>query len=102
MRAETTAAIDSIRELVYAMRPPALDELGLAAAVTQAAAAMRRTLGRPAADGRARRPVAQLPAAVEVAAYRIAVEALTNVARHTDSPEATVVLARSETCLASR
>lgn len=95
LRAETTAAIDSIRELVYAMRPPALDELGLAAAVTQAAASMRGRLGDPLrtvvrVDG-----VGALPAAVEVAAYRIAVEALTNVARHTDSPDATVVLALS-------
>ena len=99
LRAETTAAIDSIRELVYAMRPPALDELGLAAAVTQAATSMRgrsgnvlRTVVR--VDG-----VAQLPAAVEVAAYRIAVEALTNVARHTDSPDATVLLALAGQCL---
>jgi signal transduction histidine kinase len=93
LRAETTAAIESVRELVYAMRPPALDELGLAGAVTQAAASMRGRSGDPLrtvvrVDG-----VEQLPAAVEVAAYRIAVEALTNVARHTDSPEASVVLA---------
>jgi two-component system NarL family sensor kinase len=39
--------------------------------------------------------VEQLPAAVEVAAYRIAVEALTNVARHTDRPEARVLLRRA-------
>ena len=90
---ETTAAIESIRELVYAMRPPALDELGLAGAVIQAAATIRGRSGGPrcarrcAADG-----VEQLPAAVEVAAYRIAVEALTNVARHTDCREASVEL----------
>lgn len=92
LRAETTRAIESIRELVYAMRPPALDELGLAGALTQAAASMRGRSGDllgtvVRADG-----VDQLPAAVEVAAYRIAVEALTNVARHTDSREATVAL----------
>ncbi|MEO5653393.1 MAG: histidine kinase [Marmoricola sp.] len=92
LRLETTAAIESIRELVYAMRPPALDELGLTGAVVQAAATIRgrsgdllRTTVR--ADG-----VEQLPAAVEVAAYRIAVEALTNVARHTDCREASVEL----------
>ncbi len=99
LRAETTAAIESIRELVYAMRPPALDELGLAAAVTQAAQSIRvrtgellRTVVR--VDGSDR-----LPAAVEVAAYRIAVEALTNIARHTDSTEATVVLAQAGSTL---
>lgn len=94
LRAETTAAIESIRELVYAMRPPALDELGLAAAVTQAAASMRARSGDLMRTVVRVDSVGQLPAAVEVAAYRIAVEALTNVARHTDSAEATVVLTR--------
>lgn len=47
LRAETWAAIASIRELVYIMRPPALDELGLAGAVTQAAAALRCRSGQP-------------------------------------------------------
>jgi two-component system NarL family sensor kinase len=92
LRAETTAAIDSIRELVYAMRPPALDELGLAAAVTQAATAMRCRSGVPLRTTVRTDRFEHLPAAVEVAAYRIAVEALTNVARHTDSPDATVEL----------
>lgn len=92
LRAETTAAIDSIRELVYAMRPPALDELGLAAAVTQAAASMRSRSGVPLRTTVRTDTFEHLPAAVEVAAYRIAVEALTNVARHTDSPDATVEL----------
>jgi two-component system NarL family sensor kinase len=92
LRAETSAAIESIRELVYAMRPPALDELGLAGAVTQAAGSMRTRSGdlmrtEVRVDG-----VELLPAAVEVAAYRIAVESLTNVARHTHSAEATVLL----------
>jgi two-component system NarL family sensor kinase len=92
LRAQTTAAIDSIRELVYAMRPPALDELGLAAAVTQAAASMRSRSGVPLRTTVRTDTLEHLPAAVEVAAYRIAVEALTNVARHTDSPDATVGL----------
>ena len=99
LRAETTAAIGSIRELVYAMRPPALDELGLAAAVTQAAGALRGRSGELLRAVVRVDDIDQLPAAVEVAAYRIAVEALTNIARHTDSPEATVVLARSGTDL---
>ncbi|MET1060587.1 MAG: histidine kinase [Nocardioides sp.] len=99
LRAETTSAIESIRGLVYAMRPPALDELGLAAAVTQAAGSMRGRSGDPLrtvvqVDG-----IGALPAAVEVAAYRIAIEALTNITRHTDSAEATVVLARTGSCL---
>ncbi len=96
LRAETTAAIESIRELVYAMRPPALDELGLAGAITQAAGSMRGRSGEPLRTTVHVDPLEHLPAAVEVAAYRIAVEALTNIARHTDSREATVVLAVAE------
>ena len=92
LRAETSAAIDSIRELVYAMRPPALDELGLAGAVTQAAAGMRSRSGQPLRADVTATGVEHLPAAIEVAAYRIAVEGLTNVVRHTDSPEAAVLM----------
>ncbi len=40
LRAETVTAIEEIRRLVYAMRPPALDELGLVPALRQQAAAL--------------------------------------------------------------
>ncbi len=96
LRAETTAAIESIRELVYAMRPPALDELGLAGAITQAATSIRSRSGDPLRTVVRVDALEHLPAAVEVAAYRIAVEALTNIARHTDSPEAVVALTATE------
>lgn len=93
LRAETVTAIEDIRGLVYAMRPPALDELGLVGALQQ------RSIGlRTARDGplqvsvSATDDLSTLPAAVEVAAYRIIVEALTNVGRHTASSGATVSL----------
>ena len=90
LRADTVAAIEEIRQLVYAMRPPALDELGLVPALRQQAAALRSRDGSPltvtlsAAD-----PLPELSAAVEVAAYRIVIEALTNVARHSPSRSST-------------
>jgi signal transduction histidine kinase len=67
------------------LRPPALDELGLAGALYEQAARYGATPGE--ADGLVIRVdaaglPARLPAAVEVAAYRIAVEAMTNVVRH--------------------
>ncbi|HEV2029913.1 MAG TPA: histidine kinase [Candidatus Dormibacteraeota bacterium] len=75
----TRAAIADVRRIVYALRPPALDELGLIAAIRQSADV----------DGSgidicidAREGLPALPAAVEVAAYRIAQEAVTNVVRH--------------------
>jgi len=92
LRSETVTAIREIRRLVYAMRPPALDELGLVPAVVQETAMLRTPSGEPLRVTIDAPPLPQLPAAVEVAAYRIAVEALTNVARHTSSPTATVRL----------
>ncbi|MGI8646312.1 MAG: sensor histidine kinase [Nocardioides sp.] len=100
LRAETTTAIQDIRGLVYGMRPPALDELGLVPALRQQAAVVR-TRGGDALliDVDAPDDLPPLPAAVEVAAYRIVLEALTNVGRHTTSTRASVRLAHDADCL---
>jgi signal transduction histidine kinase len=89
LREELRAAIADIRRLVYDLRPPALDDLGLVAALHQLA-------DRYGAEGEQLRVSVEspeglphLPAAVEVAVYRIAQEALTNVVRH----------ARAKSCL---
>jgi signal transduction histidine kinase len=88
VRGEAQEAIADIRRLVYDLRPPALDELGLLGAIAQQASRFTTSTG---AGGDARPllvdvevvgDVGMLPAAVEVAAYRIALEAMTNVARH--------------------
>ena len=71
------------------MRPPALDELGLVPALRQQAVGLRNRDGEPVAvDVTAPDELPDLPAAVEVAAYRIVMEALTNVARHSTSASA--------------
>lgn len=93
LRAETTTAIEEIRGLVYAMRPPALDELGLVQAVRQQALALRTPDGAPLRlDLTTTDDLPPLTAAVEVAAYRVVVEALTNAVRHSGSDRATVRL----------
>jgi two-component system, NarL family, sensor kinase len=93
LRADTVTAIEEIRQLVYAMRPPALDELGLVPALRQQAQGLRHGDGSPiAVEVLAPLPLPELPAAVEVAAYRIVTEALTNVARHSTSATACVRL----------
>ena len=85
------ATITDIRRLVYDLRPPALDELGLVGAIRERVAhyqclpAVQDPAGcdkipSVAVDAPESLPV--LPAAVEVAAYRIVHEALTNVVRH--------------------
>lgn len=77
-------AIAEVRRLIDGLRPAALDELGLVAALTQRA----ESFGGIAVTGPD--PVPELPAAVEVAAYRIAVEAMTNISRHARAGHATV------------
>jgi signal transduction histidine kinase len=93
LRADTVTAIEEIRRMVYAMRPPALDELGLVPALRQQAVGLRNRAGQPVSVSVSAPEVfPDLPAAVEVAAYRIVTEALTNVARHSTSASASVRL----------
>jgi signal transduction histidine kinase len=93
LREETRMAIEDIRRLVDDLRPPALDEVGLVDALRQRADALSRD-GRDGllidVEGPAHPPV--LPAAAEVAAYRIATEAMTNVLRHSGATSCLVSL----------
>jgi signal transduction histidine kinase len=99
LQAEIRSAIADIRRLVYALRPPTLDELGLVGAIRQYAAQYDLPGTQSESDGCLRVTVEApehlpaLPAAVEVAAYRIVQEALTNVARHAHARTCTVRLA---------
>ena len=91
-------AIADIRRLVAGLRPPALDDLGLVPALREQAFDMtnrsRRADGPALAiDITASPGLPVMAAAVEVAAYRIAVEGMTNVLRHAGAKECTVRLA---------
>ena len=85
-RHDVTTALDEIRRIVDDLRPPALDELGLVGAISQHA----QRLPQLDVNVSSALPQGRLPAAVEVAAYRIATEALTNVARHAHAVHASV------------
>ncbi|HEU5035638.1 MAG TPA: histidine kinase [Nocardioides sp.] len=88
-RQDITDALADVRRLVHGLRPPALDDLGLLAALDQQAERLS------SADLRvtvAAEDVPPLSAAVEVAAYRIASEALANTARHAGARHAEVRL----------
>jgi signal transduction histidine kinase len=91
VEAHLEGVMDDLRRLVYNLRPPALDDLGLAAAVRAHAAQydlQRTAAGQTGSAGGLRITVEvpdhlpELSAAVEVAAYRIVQEALANVVRH--------------------
>jgi len=82
----TQDATADIRRLVYELRPPTLDELGLVSALREGATQYSQqgfngvyvTIDAP-------EDLPPLPAAVEVAVYRITQEALTNVVRHAEA-----------------
>lgn len=82
--------VDDVRRLVYALRPPPLDDLGLLGAIREHANSIVRRPGSIQVTLQAPRELPALPAAVEVALYRIAVEALTNVERHAHATRCTV------------
>lgn len=93
LRVQTTTAINEVRRLAQQLRPPVLDALGLIGALEQHAT----HLAPLSVDVDGVRE--QLPAAVEVAAFRIATEALTNVVRHANATRARVVVAQEGTLL---
>lgn len=98
LQAEFRSTVGEVRRLVYDLRPPTLDELGLAEAVRQRAVrynASEENGGlRIKVEASGLPP--ELPAAVEVAAYRIVQEALMNVVRHAGAGACAVRLACPE------
>jgi signal transduction histidine kinase len=79
LKEQSQQAITSIRGLIYELRPPTLDELGLVEALKEGSANYRSTLQ---VEIDAPETLPPLPAAVEVAAYHIAGEAILNAIRH--------------------
>jgi signal transduction histidine kinase len=87
LAAQIRACLDEVRQLAYGLRPPSLDEAGLVGALQRAATRLAGTV-----DVRVEAPteLPPLPAAVEVAAYRITTEALANIVRHARATQATI------------
>jgi signal transduction histidine kinase len=88
------AAVSDVRHLVYALRPPALDALGLLGALR--AHADHHNDGALRVIVEAPEQLPSLPAAVEVAAYRIALEAINNAERHAEAHTCVVRIALDE------
>jgi two-component system NarL family sensor kinase len=81
-------SVEAVRQLAYGLRPAALDELGLVGALREEGS--RFSPIKVIVEAPESLPT--LPSSVEVAAYRIAAEALTNVVRHSDAKLASVQL----------
>lgn len=94
---DVTGVLDDVRRIVHDLVPPVLDALGLEGALRQQAVAFSSA----ASDGTpglevvvlAHGPLGELPAGVELAAYRIGCEALTNVTKHAAARRCTISLA---------
>ncbi len=91
--AEQSEVIVAIRRIVHELRPPALDDLGLTRAIEQLA---ERVDGGGCAVRVESDVTHPLPAAAEVAAFRIASEGLTNARRHSGAREVVVSLASDD------
>jgi signal transduction histidine kinase len=94
---QTEADIVEVRRLVDGLRPQALDQLGLVSALRQRADEHNHAVALGSGAPRwavVADDVGALPAAVEVAAYRIAVEAVNNATRHSGGTAVTVRLRR--------
>jgi signal transduction histidine kinase len=91
LKSEVQASLADVRRLVEDLRPPALDQLGLVGAVRQQARLIsERDPGLEV--GVEATGLDELPAATEVAAYRIATEALRNVSQHASARNCRVCL----------
>ena len=88
------ATISDVRRSVHALRPPALDELGLVPALREGAAQYSQNGLNISMEAPTSLP--PLPAAVEVATYHIAQEAMTNVIRHAGASKCSIRIALDE------
>lgn len=91
LKTELEVAGGDVRRLVYDLRPPALDVLGLVGALRQQADRFALSPSGLEVVVDAPEDLHGLPAAVEVAAFRICLEALENVRKHS----------RARTCVIS-
>jgi two-component system, NarL family, sensor kinase len=90
VRVVVSAAVADLRRIIDGLRPPALDEVGLVAAIRDRLFPLSN--GGPHLDVDAP-PLPALPPEVEVACYHVAVEAVHNAVRHAGAGQVTVTLA---------
>ena len=91
LRSGVASTVLDVRRIVEGLRPPALDELGLDGALVQLAERVAQGSDL-AVQVVVPDDLPRIPAAVEVAAYRVAQEALANAVRHSGATRTDVVL----------
>lgn len=93
LSAQIRDAVGGVRAIVDDLHPPALDELGLPGAVRAVA---ERFAGELEISVQVPPDLPVVPAAVELAAYRIAAEAITNAARHSGAASCRVTFTAAD------
>jgi len=89
------SALDDVRRLTIELRPPALDDFGLEAALERLTTVIGERSGVDV-QLTVRTPVKPLPAEYETALYRIVQEALTNIVKHAEARSVSIVIAHAE------
>ncbi len=91
---EVDALVDEVKRIARALRPTVLDQLGLREAIERF---VRTVDDRVDVAVSLPRTGLELPAAVEVAVYRIVTEALTNVIRHAGAEQCWLTISTGTT-----
>jgi signal transduction histidine kinase len=93
LRELVVGTLQDVRRLAVELRPKALDDFGLVAALERLAATFSEQTGIEV-DLEAALPEERLPAPVETALYRIVQESLTNVVKHARAHRVSILVTR--------
>jgi signal transduction histidine kinase len=91
LRKLVVSTLQDVRRLAVELRPSALDDFGLEAAVERLAATFREQTGLRV-DLETNIGETRLPSEVETVLYRIVQEALTNIVKHADASRVSILL----------
>jgi signal transduction histidine kinase len=95
LREQVVQTLQDVRRLAVELRPTALDDFGLAAALERLSSSFAEQTGI-AVELESGLSDERLPSDVETALYRIVQEALTNVVKHAQAEHVSIVLRRNE------
>jgi len=90
IRALVSSALDDVRRLTVELRPPALDDYGLEAALDRLRSVVAQRSGMDIQL--TVNPGLKLPPETETALYRIVQEALTNIVKHAEATSVSIVV----------
>jgi signal transduction histidine kinase len=101
LRELVVATLQDVRRLAVELRPTALDDFGLAAALERLAEGFAEQTGA-AVEFESQLGDERLPEEIETALYRIVQEALTNVIKHAHAERVSIALRKSDGLVMAR